>query len=43
LKARLATLGVEPMPLTPVAFAKFIHDDYEKWTNVIKTTGIKAE
>jgi tripartite-type tricarboxylate transporter receptor subunit TctC len=43
VKARLATLGVEPMPLTPVAFAKFIHDDYEKWTKVIKTTGIKAE
>jgi tripartite-type tricarboxylate transporter receptor subunit TctC len=43
VKARFATLGVQPMPLTPAAFAKFINDDYEKWTNVIKTTGIKAE
>ena len=23
--------------------AKFINDDYEKWTTVIKTTGIKAD
>jgi tripartite-type tricarboxylate transporter receptor subunit TctC len=43
VKARFATLGVEPMPLTPAGFAKFINDDYEKWTNVIKTTGIKAD
>jgi tripartite-type tricarboxylate transporter receptor subunit TctC len=43
VKARLAVLGVEPMPLTPAAFAKFIQDDYEKWSNVIKTTGIKVD
>jgi tripartite-type tricarboxylate transporter receptor subunit TctC len=43
VKARFATLGVEPMPLTPAAFAKFIQDDFDKWTNVIKTTGIKAD
>jgi len=43
VKARLATLGVEPMPLTPAGFAKFINDDFEKWSNVIKTTGIKAD
>jgi tripartite-type tricarboxylate transporter receptor subunit TctC len=43
VKARLATLGVEPMPMTPVGFAKFIADDYEKWSNAIKITGIKAD
>ena len=43
VKARLATLGVEPMPLTPAAFAKFINDDYEKWSGVIKTTSIKVD
>jgi tripartite-type tricarboxylate transporter receptor subunit TctC len=43
VKARLATLGVEPMPMTPVGFAKFIADDFEKWSNVIKSTGMKPE
>ena len=43
MKARLATLGVEPMPMTPADFAKFIKDDFDKWSNVIKTTGIKVE
>ncbi|MBX9777118.1 MAG: tripartite tricarboxylate transporter substrate binding protein [Xanthobacteraceae bacterium] len=43
VKARFATLGVQAMPLTPAAFSKFIHDDYDKWSNVIKTTGIKAD
>jgi tripartite-type tricarboxylate transporter receptor subunit TctC len=43
VKARLATLGVEPMPLTPAGFAKFIASDYDKWSNVIKTTGIKVD
>jgi tripartite-type tricarboxylate transporter receptor subunit TctC len=43
VKARLATLGVEPMPLTPAGFGKFIADDFEKWSNVIKSTGIKPE
>jgi tripartite-type tricarboxylate transporter receptor subunit TctC len=43
VKERFATLGVQPMPLTPAGFAKFIQDDYDKWSNVIKTTGIKAD
>ena len=43
VKARFATLGVEPMPMTPAGFAKFIQDDYDKWTNVIKTTSIKVD
>ena len=43
VKARFATLGVQPMPLTPTGFAKFINEEYEKWSNVIKTTGIKVD
>ena len=43
VKARLATLGVEPMPMTPAGFAKFIADDFDKWSNVIKSTGMKPE
>jgi tripartite-type tricarboxylate transporter receptor subunit TctC len=43
VKARLATLGVEPMPMTPAEFAKFIKNESEKWSNAIKTTGIRVE
>jgi tripartite-type tricarboxylate transporter receptor subunit TctC len=43
VKARLATLGVEPMPMSPAGFAKFIKDESEKWANAIKATGIRVE
>jgi tripartite-type tricarboxylate transporter receptor subunit TctC len=43
LKARLADLGVEPMPMTPAEFGKFVAEDFEKWAKVIKTAGIKAD
>src|SRR5262249_17885747 len=42
-KTRLADLGVEPMPLTPKEFAKFIGDETDKWAKVIKSAGIKPE
>ena len=41
-KARLADLGVEPMPLTSAGFAKFIADETDKWAKVIKSAGIKV-
>lgn len=34
--ATLAKLGAEPAPMTPVAFAKFIADDTQKWADVVK-------
>ena len=43
IKARLADLGVIPMPMTPVRFAKFIADETEKWAKVIRAANIKAE
>jgi tripartite-type tricarboxylate transporter receptor subunit TctC len=43
LVARLAVLGVEPMPMTPAEFRKFVAEDFEKWAKVIKTAGIKAD
>ena len=43
LKARLADLGSVPMPMTPAEFGKYIADDTEKWANVIRAAGIKAE
>jgi tripartite-type tricarboxylate transporter receptor subunit TctC len=42
-QARLADLGVEPMPLTSGEFGKFIANETEKWAKVIKSTGIKVE
>jgi len=41
--ARLAELGVVPMPMTPSEFGKFITDETEKWGKVIKTANIKPE
>jgi tripartite-type tricarboxylate transporter receptor subunit TctC len=42
-KARLADLGVEPMPMTPPEFAKFIGSETDKWTKVIKAAGVVLE
>jgi tripartite-type tricarboxylate transporter receptor subunit TctC len=42
-KARLVSLGFEPMPMTPAEFGKFIADETEKWGKVIRTANIKPE
>jgi tripartite-type tricarboxylate transporter receptor subunit TctC len=42
-KARLADLGVEPMPKSPAAMTAFIAGEDEKWGKVIRTANIKAE
>jgi hypothetical protein len=43
VKARLATLGGTVLPLSPADFRKLISDETEKWGNVIRAAGIKAE
>jgi len=43
LKARLADLGVEPMPLTPAEFGKFVTTESDKWTKVIKAAGVTLD
>jgi tripartite-type tricarboxylate transporter receptor subunit TctC len=43
VKARLASLGVQPMAFPPAGFAKFIQDESDKWSPVIKAAGIKAD
>jgi tripartite-type tricarboxylate transporter receptor subunit TctC len=43
LMARLADLGVDPMPMTSADFGKLIADETEKWGKVIFTSNIKAE
>jgi tripartite-type tricarboxylate transporter receptor subunit TctC len=43
LKARFADLGAEPLSMTSGEFAKFIVEETEKWGEVVKIAGIKAE
>ena len=42
-KRRLANLGVEPFPVSPVEFREFIKEYTKKWADVIHRVGIKAE
>jgi tripartite-type tricarboxylate transporter receptor subunit TctC len=43
IKARLADLGVVPMPLTPAECQTFIAAEVEKWRAVVKFAGITPE
>jgi tripartite-type tricarboxylate transporter receptor subunit TctC len=42
-KARLADLGVEPMPMTPAQFTKFTITENEKWEKVIRAADIRLD
>jgi tripartite-type tricarboxylate transporter receptor subunit TctC len=42
IKARLADIGVVPMPMTPAEFGHLIADETEKWGKVVRTAQIKA-
>jgi tripartite-type tricarboxylate transporter receptor subunit TctC len=43
LVARLADMGVEPMPMSPAGFGRFIASETAKWTKVIRAAGITPE
>jgi tripartite-type tricarboxylate transporter receptor subunit TctC len=43
IRARIAELGGVPMPMTPTAFSELIVTETEKWAEVIRRTGIKAQ
>jgi tripartite-type tricarboxylate transporter receptor subunit TctC len=43
MKSHLAGLGVQPRPMTPEEFGKFIADETEKWGKVAKFAGIKTD
>lgn len=42
-KKRMADLGVEPVGNTPAEAAKLVGDEIERWSALIKATGIKPE
>ncbi|MDO9405477.1 MAG: tripartite tricarboxylate transporter substrate binding protein [Polaromonas sp.] len=42
-RARLAAQGIDAVGSTPQAFAKVLRDEIPRWTQVVKTAGIKAE
>ena len=43
MKARIADLGSEAMPMTPAEFGKLVADETEKWAKVVKFAGLKPE
>jgi tripartite-type tricarboxylate transporter receptor subunit TctC len=43
MQARIADLGMQPMPATPDEFGRIIAADTEKWGKVIRAAHIKAE
>jgi tripartite-type tricarboxylate transporter receptor subunit TctC len=43
VKERFANLGVEPMPMSPAEFTKFVQTEIDDSAKVIKAAGIKAQ
>ena len=43
IKERLANLGAEAMPMTPAQFKKFIGDEIDASTKIVKAANIKAQ
>jgi tripartite-type tricarboxylate transporter receptor subunit TctC len=43
MKAQIANLGADPMPMTPTEFGKLIADEIEKWAKVVRLANIKPE
>lgn len=43
VKARFATIGMEPVGGSPAQFAQFIQDDLSKWSELVKVRNIKAD
>ena len=43
IKARLANLGADAMPMTPANYGKFIADEIGKWGKVVQAANIKAD
>ena len=43
LKERFTTLGAEPVGSSPEQFSAFIREEVQKWGDVVRKLGIKAD
>jgi tripartite-type tricarboxylate transporter receptor subunit TctC len=43
LKARLSAQGLNAVGSTPEAFARYIREEVEKWTRVVKASGARSD
>jgi tripartite-type tricarboxylate transporter receptor subunit TctC len=43
IRARLAEVGSDPMPMSPAAFGAMLAAETQKWAAVVKASGAKAE
>ena len=43
LKERLASLGAEPLPMSPEDFGRFVREEITKWAKVVKESGAKVD
>jgi tripartite-type tricarboxylate transporter receptor subunit TctC len=43
MKARISDMGAAPFVSSPADFGKFIADETEKWSKVVKFAGLKPE
>jgi tripartite-type tricarboxylate transporter receptor subunit TctC len=43
IQQKLANVGAEPMYTPPQTFVKIVHDDYARWSSLIKKAGIKVD
>jgi len=43
MRERLASLGAEPIPMSPDDFARFVREDIAKWAKVVAESGAKAD
>ena len=43
LRERMAALGMEPAPTTPEQFDQLIRSEIDKWSKVVKASGMKLD
>jgi tripartite-type tricarboxylate transporter receptor subunit TctC len=43
VRQRMLKAGIEPVGNTPAQFAEFLQGQFERWTKLVKTNGIKLE
>jgi tripartite-type tricarboxylate transporter receptor subunit TctC len=43
VREKLAAQGAEPSSFTPGEFARFLKEETRRWTELIRSTGIKVE